>query len=186
MHANADSISRRTCTEPTDEDNITLHSDAGNDRVHDDNYVSDPESDDNVDETSDDEIETDIPVDMNNLAALQANDINFRDVITYLQSGDLPVIPTCRRDILNQHTDYFLHDDILHHNCIKGGKGHRKQRTHIQVAIPRSLVPIVLRDTHDSPLTGGHLGFARTIEKTKMRYFWPQMCSDFIKWVKTC
>ena len=84
LHANADSISRRTCTEPTDEDNITLHSDAGNDRVHDDNYVSDPESDDNVDETSDDEIETDIPVDMNNLAALQANDINFRDVITYL------------------------------------------------------------------------------------------------------
>ena len=104
---------------------------------------------------------------MKNLAALQANDINFRDLITYLQSGDLPANPTCRRNILNQHTDYFLHDNILHHIWIKGDRGHREQRTHIQVAIPSSVVPIVLRDTHDSPLTGGHLGFVRTIEKTK-------------------
>ena len=171
LHANADAISRRTYPEPTNEDNnflynITLHSDAGHDNVH-DNDVSDLESGDNVDDTSGDAIETDIHVDMKNLAALQANDINFRDVITYLQSGDLPANPNCRRDNLNKHTDYFLHDDI-------------------QVAIPSSLVPIVLRDTHDSPLTEGHLGFARTIEKTKMRYFWPRMCSDIIKWVETC
>lgn len=190
-HGNADALSRRAYTH-TENDNDFLGAIQLPDTDHDDNNTSDSDDndgdngDENEVELEGDNSHTDTPVSMEQLAVLQSQDPFFKDIIIYLQTDTLPQNKNRRRDILSQQCDYFLHDNILHHVWIKGGKGHRRQRTHLQVCIPRSLVPIVLRDTHDAPLTGCHLGFARTIEKTKMRYFWPRMSSDIITWVKTC
>ncbi|CAC5391937.1 unnamed protein product [Mytilus coruscus] len=55
----------------------------------------------------------------------------------------------------------------------------------IQVAVPRKLVPVVLKETHDG-LLSGHLGINRTIQRTQQSFFWPSIGSDVADWVKSC
>jgi hypothetical protein len=43
-----------------------------------------------------------------------------------------------------------------------------------QVVLPLTLRPTVLKEFHDSPLSGGHLAFLRTYLKVKNNYYWPK------------
>jgi RNase H-like domain found in reverse transcriptase/Reverse transcriptase (RNA-dependent DNA polymerase)/Integrase zinc binding domain/Chromo (CHRromatin Organisation MOdifier) domain len=44
---------------------------------------------------------------------------------------------------------------------------------------------IIFQELHDS-VTGGHLGYAKTLESISRRFFWPGMQSDVKLYVKTC
>ncbi|KRY06856.1 Transposon Tf2-6 polyprotein, partial [Trichinella patagoniensis] len=51
--------------------------------------------------------------------------------------------------------------------------------------IPRARVPEVLDLIHDHP-TGGHLGVAKSLEKIRQRFYWPQQREDVEDWCRTC
>ncbi|RWS19286.1 pol polyprotein-like protein, partial [Leptotrombidium deliense] len=54
------------------------------------------------------------------------------------------------------------------------------------LAIPQSLVPLVLQCMHDCILGGGHLGIRKTFERIKTRFYWKTMFNDVVKWVTSC
>ena len=68
----------------------------------------------------------------------------------------------------------FHENGVLYH-CDRNGN--------TQVVIPRNLVSRVLRMMHNDL---GHLGFRKTLQRTKERYYWPQMSSEIEDWCKKC
>lgn len=54
------------------------------------------------------------------------------------------------------------------------------------LVVPKSMRQEILFECHDSPLTGGHLGFSKTFFKIKNRYYWPNMLKETESYVKTC
>ena len=52
-----------------------------------------------------------------------------------------------------------------------------------QIIIPRNLIPRVLGMMHDDL---GHFGYAKTLQGTKERYFWPYMSSQIEDWCRKC
>ena len=52
--------------------------------------------------------------------------------------------------------------------------------------MPKKFIKTVLQETHNSLLTGNHMGIHRTLAKTRLRYFGPTLNSDVINWVKSC
>ncbi|KRY36494.1 Uncharacterized protein T01_4900 [Trichinella spiralis] len=51
--------------------------------------------------------------------------------------------------------------------------------------IPRTRVPEVLDLIHNHP-TGGHLGVAKSLEKIRQRFYWPQQREDVEDWCRLC
>ena len=51
---------------------------------------------------------------------------------------------------------------------------------------PISILEVRIQETHNSLLTGNHMGIHRTLAKTRLRYFGPTLNSDVINWVKSC
>lgn len=122
----------------------------------------------------------------NNIRSSQGQDEQYTHLLAYLTSGTLPADLSAATRVLKQQGDFFLNDGILYHVWIQPGKGHRSCRSHVQLVIPTQLVKTVLTETHDSPLLGGHLGIARTMDKTRTRFYWPTMHRDIMNWVKSC
>lgn len=116
----------------------------------------------------------------------QARDPQYRDLLDYLTSGALPQDVAKKHEILAIQSQYFVNDGILFHVWTKEGKGHRATRTQVQLVVPQPLVQKVLELHHDSPLFGGHFGLHRTLERTRLRYYWPSINKDVIHWVKSC
>ena len=52
--------------------------------------------------------------------------------------------------------------------------------------VPKNFVPILLREFHDSPLTGAHLGLRKTLAKLRMRYWWPTFKKDVANYIQSC
>ncbi|GBN00150.1 hypothetical protein AVEN_77792-1 [Araneus ventricosus] len=54
-----------------------------------------------------------------------------------------------------------------------------------QLIIPKSRIPEVLRETHDSA-SGGHFGVMKTLSKTRERFYWDRLRADVEKWCREC
>ena len=81
----------------------------------------------------------------------------------------------------NTHKYFLTKDDVLYRKAEE-----RLPFDHPSLlVIPRSLRKQILEEAHDSAV-GGHLGEQRTYSKLKVRYFWPNMYSQTLDWVKTC
>jgi hypothetical protein len=57
--------------------------------------------------------------------------------------------------------------------------------TEYRIVPPRHQMRSILRETHDIP-SSGHQGQDSTFRKTSEIYFWPQMKSDIVDYVKSC
>ena len=114
---------------------------------------------------------------MAQLKVEQRKDTYFKNIITFLESGELPENSKWRRNILTLQPFYFINDGILYHVNKKYKRHCKDTEVTIQIAIPRKLVPVVLKETHDG-LLSGHLGINRTIQRTQRSFFWPSMGSD--------
>jgi hypothetical protein len=55
-----------------------------------------------------------------------------------------------------------------------------------QVVLPLILRPTILKEMHDSQLSGGHLAFLRTYLKIKTSYYWPTILPDVKEYCRTC
>jgi len=72
-------------------------------------------------------------------------------------------------------------DGVLYRNCDrKDGLGPQ-----LQLLLPRTLVPRVLKMVHDEPL-GGHLGVEKTLNKLRSAFYWPGMRHDVTAHVSGC
>ena len=70
--------------------------------------------------------------------------------------------------------------------CFLGKDGVLRRRDssgNTQIIIPRNLIPRVLGMMHDDL---GHFGYAKTLQGTKERYFWPYMSSQIEDWCRKC
>ena len=120
------------------------------------------------------------------LQQMQEQDKQFMHIREFLQFGTLPNDSAAAAKVLKLQNDYFLHDGILYHVWIAPGKGPKASRSHVQLVIPSKMVQAVLSETHDAPLLGGHMGIARTMDKTRLRFYWPTMHKDIVNWIKSC
>ena len=109
------------------------------------------------------------------LQQMQEQDEQFQHILAFLQAGILPSDSAEANRVLKLQSDYFVHEGSFYHVWIEPGKGSKIQRSHVQLVIPSKLVHSVLLETHDSPLLGGHMGIARTMDKTRQRFYWPTM-----------
>ncbi|GBM68306.1 Transposon Ty3-I Gag-Pol polyprotein [Araneus ventricosus] len=54
-----------------------------------------------------------------------------------------------------------------------------------QLILPKSRIPEVLRETHDSA-SGGHFGVMKTLSKTRERFYWDRLRVDVENWCREC
>ncbi|GBM94250.1 Transposon Ty3-I Gag-Pol polyprotein, partial [Araneus ventricosus] len=54
-----------------------------------------------------------------------------------------------------------------------------------QLILPKSRIPEVLRETHDSA-SGGHFGVMKTLSKTRERFYWGRLRADVENWCREC
>ncbi|GBM56921.1 Transposon Ty3-G Gag-Pol polyprotein [Araneus ventricosus] len=54
-----------------------------------------------------------------------------------------------------------------------------------QLILPKSRIPEVLRETHDSA-SGGHFRVMKTLSKTRERFYWDRLRADVEKWCREC
>ncbi|GBM50268.1 Retrovirus-related Pol polyprotein from transposon 412 [Araneus ventricosus] len=54
-----------------------------------------------------------------------------------------------------------------------------------QLILPKSRIPEVLRETHDSA-SGGHFGVMKTLSKTRERFYWDRLRTDVENWCREC
>ncbi|GBN82991.1 Transposon Ty3-G Gag-Pol polyprotein [Araneus ventricosus] len=83
---------------------------------------------------------------------------------------------------------YWALRDSLH---LKDGVLYRKWESddgnsgRWQLILPKSKIPEVLRETHDSA-SGGHFRVMKTLSKTRERFYWDRLRADVEKWCREC
>ena len=123
---------------------------------------------------------------MDDVIQLERADPDYRDIILYLEDNVLPIDIEQRRIVCMESAMYAINDRALYRVHVREGKGGNAQRTVLQLAIPKQLIPLILQNMHESPVSGGHMGIARTIDKVRERCFFPKMCALITQFVKTC
>lgn len=102
-----------------------------------------------------------------NLLSSQGDDPELHQIISQLQLGHNAKI--------NEH--FTLKDDVLFNR--------NNQYNRLTLVIPSSLVPSILEECHDSPFSG-HMGFTKTYDRVKQRYWFPGMRRKIMRYVATC
>nr|AHN53418.1 pol polyprotein [Nuttalliella namaqua] len=83
------------------------------------------------------------------------------------------------KKFLRQARHYVLSDNILYK------KNYCPDGSRLLLVIPAHLKNEVLRSLHDDP-TSGHLGFYKTYDRVRRRFFWPRQYSSVHKYVVSC
>lgn len=68
-------------------------------------------------------------------------------------------------------------NSLLYFNGAEGGS---------RLCVPQSLQNEIMKEGHDSAEEGAHAGFARTYNRLRVTYYWPQMSKDIERYVNTC
>ena len=116
-----------------------------------------------------------------NFGKLQKQDPLLKPYYEY-QEGDTE---NCSEEVLKTRDEYVIQDGVLYHIWIQKGKGPTKERSVLQVVVPREHRVNVLKQYHDSPL-GGHKQVQNTYISIREKYYWPGMFKEISNWVKSC
>ncbi len=103
-----------------------------------------------------------------------------KPLIYYLESGDPTTLPTLPIPL----SEFSLRDDILVRNTYLTSK-QGPQRDITQIVIPQQLVPTILYRIHSAP-HAGHSGRNRSLLQAILRFYWPTMCIDILKYIDNC
>ena len=91
----------------------------------------------------------------------------------------------CSKEVWRSRDEYIIQDGVLYHVWVQKGKGPARERTVLQVVVPREHRVNVLKQYHDSPL-GGHKQVQNTYISIREKYYWPGLFKDVSNWVKSC
>ena len=121
------------------------------------------------------------------LKAAQRTSADFKDIIAYLEDGDLPPVPKVARRIVAESPYYIIQNQILYHLFYYGSRGIPKgDRLVKQLAVPEAYRSQALEAFHDSLAGGAHSGIERTYHNLRKRYYWPKMWKDVYDHVHSC
>uniref|UniRef100_A0A3B1JQK1 Gypsy retrotransposon integrase-like protein 1 n=2 Tax=Astyanax mexicanus TaxID=7994 RepID=A0A3B1JQK1_ASTMX len=104
------------------------------------------------------------------------------EILHLMETGETPS-PAVKRELpdlpiyLREVNKLEMRDDILYR------KRQGCDETHYQIVLPEKYRAMVLTSLHDDM---GHLGFDRTLDLTRSRFFWPRMANDVEKKIKSC
>lgn len=74
--------------------------------------------------------------------------------------------------------------------CLREGillkKGKLLDKPHDLIVLPEILLNNVLFEAHDDALSGGHFGLAKTLDKIRRKYYYPNIYNVVEKYVKSC
>ncbi|KAL6476237.1 hypothetical protein MHYP_G00147360 [Metynnis hypsauchen] len=112
----------------------------------------------------------------------QKADPAISEILHLMETGGTPS-PAVRRELpdlpiyLREMNKLELRDDILYR------KRQICDEIHYQIVLPEKCRDMVLTSLHDDM---GHLGFDRTLDLTRSRFFWPRMANDVERKIKSC
>lgn len=81
----------------------------------------------------------------------------------------------------SQWDSLVLQDGVLFRKWINP----RNDSVLLQLVVPKSRIPEVLKEAHDSP-SGGHFGVNRTLDRVRRRFFWPNCRASVEHWCRSC
>lgn len=110
--------------------------------------------------------------------------VQLLEEIRHKQIGDSEIIEL--KELIGKKSSwggiYYIKDEILHRKWINTKP---PQRVYHQLVIPKVLRSRIISSMHDS-LVAGHLGFTKTFQNVRKRFYWPGMKSDIDYWISSC
>ena len=119
-----------------------------------------------------------MPIQSQDFAVEQGRDPRLKEIIDFLEQGDLPEEEKRARQIALQKSQFTLQGNILYYLDHK--QGHHKR-----VAVSAHLREQLLTETHSS-LSGGHFGIKKTYGALARHWGWDGMYSAVVKFVTNC
>lgn len=116
-----------------------------------------------------------LALEMEDIGKLQEGDPQCRSIIEAVKKPDEAT--SAERRLARS---FVIENGILYKKNV-AHLGHEKL-----LVVPTGIRHEVMTECHDSPLSGGHLGFTKTFFKIKSRYYWPKMLKEVEKYVKSC
>ena len=168
IHGNADGLSRSRCDNDKPKTKVTKVS-ALTETA--DNFTQD--------------LQVEKCISMDEIIEKQKNDPLITPFIDFFTQNKLPNDQKKRHEVMIKKDQFFMCKGALYH-VDSSKRRNVSGDVHLQLVIPRPLVPKILHCMHDSNYTGGHLGIARTIAKTRLKYYWEHMYSDVVNWIESC
>ena len=116
----------------------------------------------------------------------QQLDDDIRTVVRYINNGERPNKQQIRkhnpriRRFLWEYSKLVLHNDVLYRK-----KKDNLGNSILQLVVPSSLVPRVLKELHGDP-SSGHFGAHRTIQRAESMCYWPFMNKEITDFCNTC
>ena len=116
----------------------------------------------------------------------QQLDQDVNTVIEYINKGKRPSVRLIRKH--NPRTRRFLWEYskfILHNGILYRKKKDKLGNPILQLVVPNSLIPRVLKELHGDP-SSGHFGAHRTIQRAESLCYWPFMNKEITDFCNTC
>ena len=119
--------------------------------------------------------------------AAQRADEALSHIITYLTEHKLPdnIQSYYVTEIINTSKDCHINNNGTLVHVFQPTNGRTKLDVVEQVIIPKTMLPKLMAEFHDSPLAG-HMGINKTYDKIRERYYWPHMLRDITNYIKSC
>ncbi|MHB1799638.1 MAG: reverse transcriptase family protein [Vulcanimicrobiaceae bacterium] len=107
------------------------------------------------------------------------------DRLIEAQARDVEIQKIVKEITIKPSSEFQIEQDVLVRRYTPLNSSRRARGIVTQSVLPASLVYEVIRAFHDEPL-GGHLGFKKTYNKIKERFWWKGMKKDIQHWVNSC
>jgi hypothetical protein len=117
-----------------------------------------------------------------NLAGLkraQREDPSLNPIIQFITQDVLPDSRPHARTIMLKHENFIVEDGILYYI------GPSSNDPVKRLAVPKSIVTELLLNAHSAP-SSAHFGINKTYAKLRRNYYWSNMYTDCVNFIKSC
>ena len=104
--------------------------------------------------------------------------------IQYLKTNELPDDKKTAAQVLTNIDEFFLETDGVLYHLYEPTKS-SATGIYKQLVLPKKFRSDILFWEHDHPMAS-HIGFVKTLERIRRRYYWPLMVTEINNWIKTC
>jgi hypothetical protein len=118
----------------------------------------------------------------------QTDDPDIGAVISLLREGkgkptwqEISKLSPKTKYLVTMANEFILQNDILY----KRAFNINDNDSYLRLVVPQKYYKLLCEQLHDS-VVGGHLGYNKTIESARNRYFWPEMKDYIRRWIQSC
>ena len=117
------------------------------------------------------------------LSTSQKCDPEFGDIYNFLVDNAMPHHQRDRKRLLKRAALYVVQNGVLFR--LRSGLRARKGTMLRLLVVPLCFRDKIMSAYHNSA-SSGHLGVQHTLDKIRIKYFWPSMVDDVATWIKCC